>query len=103
MVAKLGISWEDDPWKAYCDFELIFKGEYRISEGYNSANNSKFESYSLNGDVATIITTDFGLSYALFEGLLIDGNMGIYADLKNGKTACEFTIGCAVDPWALAK
>ena len=103
MVAKLGISWEDDPWKAYCDFELIFKGEYRISEEYNSANNSKFESYSLNGDVATIINTDFGLSYALFEGLLIDGNMGIYADLKNGKTACEFTIGCAVDPWALAK
>ncbi len=103
MVHKIMVSYEDDPWKAYMDLEVILKGTYRISEEYSSENNSRFESFKLNGDVAAVISTDLGLSYALLDGLLLDGSIGIYGDVKNGNTAVALKIGCSIDPWELAK
>ena len=94
---------QDDPIKAWFNFELIFKGSYRIDEEYNKENNSKFSSFALNGDVATIIKSDIGCSYAIKDSILLKGQFGLYSDIKNRQTAVSFTIGCSLDLWNLCK
>lgn len=103
MVGKILLEYEDDPIKAWFNFELIFKGSYRIDEEYNKENNSKFSSFALNGDVATIIKSDIGCSYAIKDSILLKGQFGLYSDIKNRQTAVSFTIGCSLDLWNLCK
>lgn len=103
MVHKFQVSYEEKIWRCILDGEIILKGEYRIEEEYTESNNSRFSTFSLNGDVATILKLNLSGDYNIRKGLSVGGKIGLHSDFKNSKNVFTLTLGCKISPMEIGK
>ncbi|MCK9329678.1 MAG: hypothetical protein PHT39_09565 [Sphaerochaetaceae bacterium] len=104
MVHKVGISYEQNPFKIDLDFEVILKGAYSIENAYGTVEQSApYSTFKLNGPVKTSFVTTADAAYTIIKGIQAKSEIEVYCDLYNSKTAASVSVGMAIDPWAIGK